>query len=615
MKTSSFILSLSSIGLAYSVKLATYNTYQLFTHSNAPKLFPQQVPAVLESDVDVFCFQELNLQRDMDSYGDAIESLYPNQFSELDITDAPTASSSQCTQEQLDVLNGPVAQYCAQYFDGSAAFAYCLAAAAAPFGQPDAYDILAYSPCAGCLGIFGGVQPQLTQLYPELNLENATSFCSATPEPFQSLNYNVLDGLLIATKEGYDILDQWSFELPSWLFLPRRVNVAQICVSEGYDGECEQSIIFGCTHLGATGFASDTGTPQLPSQIGSESISSHVGLNRLQSQKVVDEIFNENILDTLGIDEDDNNVVGVFLAGDINTGQMFNRCDVDGADNCVAGVDEPLNPFQVFTDSGLIDAPDLMYPGGPPKQPDILCTSCLNEASDDYNPLADDDSGQFISDPETSRDLDHILVQDGFCRFKPVSLERAFLEKYDDLIEEGQSVPASDHYAVVLEVDFSPPRGQGGMGNRPRGYRGRGGRGPRRLRRKGAKGKGPGRGGRSSSDGGKSGDGTCRVSPPPRPPTGNGGFGGRGGKGPSGKGRFGTSNGMMDIQNELSENGLNGENNTNTVVISQQMVYGIIGVVALLLIINVICLGYQNCCVNQKKRQYSKVAFTSDEEI
>lgn len=591
------LFSLSTIGLVFSLKLGTYNTYQLFSHSNAADLLPAQIPQLLGSDIDVLCLQELNLAATVEGYSAAIKSVYPNQFSSLPSDRRRRLQNSQCTTEQIAILNGPAGQACAAYFDGSAAFAYCLATVSGA-----AYDAIAYSSCAGCVGIFAGVQPQLGGAYP-FSLAGAVAFCSAVPPfpPFDTLDFTVYDGLLIATKAEYPIIDTFSYDLPSWLFLPRKVNVAQICVTQDGD-DCTESIIFGCTHLGATGFKNDVGTPQLPSQIGDEPVTSHVGLNRLQSQRIVDELFNDNIVDNLGI-TDNSEVVGVFLAGDINTGQLFNRCEYDeandgnvNADNCVLGTDDPLNPFEVFTDNGLIDAPDLRYSGGRDNQPQVLCTSCLDETSvlNDYNPLADDDfggdsGGQFISDPATTRDLDHILVQDGYCYFRPVSLQRAFLQKYDDLIDkpssiyDDESVPASDHYAVVLEIELRSGNPKGSKG--PKGAKGsKGSKGPKGG--KGAKGRGPkGSKGRKNRN---RGQGKCLQSPP--------GY-----------------NGMMDIQNKLNEYGLN--DNTNAWAISSQTVYGIFAIVVSLLIINLICLGYSNCCTQNRKRKYNKVAFTSDEEI
>ena len=241
------IVLLSFIGLVLSIKLASYNTYQLFTHTNRGYLLEPQIAAVLESGIDVFCFQELNLASDVDSYGAEIESVYPNveqhQFTRLNVleSDAFTTPRVPCDQQQIDILTSQCALICSEFFDGGLGFAYCLATVC-----PDLHDNIAYTECAGCVGLFAGFQPNTPF---NLTLDGAVQFCQL---PHEFL-FDVHDGLLIATKEDFPITNTWTFDLPSWLFLPRRVNIAQIDVcseTNPGDDDCTDSIIFGCTHMG-----------------------------------------------------------------------------------------------------------------------------------------------------------------------------------------------------------------------------------------------------------------------------------------------------------------------------------------------------------------------------
>ena len=111
--------------------------------------------------------------------------------------------------------------------------------------------------------------------------------------------------------------------------------------------------------------------------------------------------------------------------------------------------DAQVNPYDIFADNDLVDARDITKPNE-----GIKCTSCIDPADDDFNPLAVDEGDTFLTDPETSRDLDHIFVQNGYCQhFKTVKFAREFMDKIVEL-DNGTLVPASDHYAVTLDVEF-----------------------------------------------------------------------------------------------------------------------------------------------------------------
>ncbi len=157
-------------------------------------------------------------------------------------------------------------------------------------------------------------------------------------------------------------------------------------------------------------------------------------MNRFQTQYILDNIYNDDILTTLGRDDNADNIFGVFLTGDTNNGQLFSRCDFEvtpgnvNADNCDVPQNE-LNPFDLFAENGFIDGPDITWKAK--ANEGVKCTSCIDPAQDDFNSLAVDEDGiGFITDPSSTRDLDHILVQDGYCKnYQQVAFAREFLDK------------------------------------------------------------------------------------------------------------------------------------------------------------------------------------------
>ena len=104
-------------------------------------------------------------------------------------------------------------------------------------------------------------------------------------------------------------------------------------------------------YIEPTPYTDDTNVVQSP-RLNEPSITSHVGLNRLQTQFIIDNIFNDDILTTLEVETDENNVFGVFLMGDMNNGELLSRCEYlddegnNNADNCELPDDAPLNPYK-----------------------------------------------------------------------------------------------------------------------------------------------------------------------------------------------------------------------------------------------------------------------------
>eukprot|EP01084_Bolivina_argentea_P158485 276067_1 len=223
---------------------------------------------------------------------------------------------------------------------------------------------------------------------------------------------------------------------------------------------CTDSVILGCTHIEPTGYSVDNNVPQAP---GSGIVgSSHMAVNRAQTEYILDEIFNDDLLTTLGIEDNADNIQGVFLGGDLNTGQLFDRCTyAPEPDDCRDGNDVLLdNIFDSFADGDMIDAPDVKYKEDPVYDPDVVCTYCLDDSQTDFNDLSPDESNAFINDASTTRDVDHILVQDGYCgNFKALSFERIFMDKIVTLDGYTNPVPMSDHYGVALEIEFKNNKG------------------------------------------------------------------------------------------------------------------------------------------------------------
>ncbi len=143
----------------------------------------------------------------------------------------------------------------------------------------------------------------------------------------------------------------------------------------------------------------------------------------MQTKYILNNIFNDNILNNLGIVNKDN-IFGVFLLGDTNSGTFFDRCnypnpcngepiDAITADDCIDKNGQKYeNVFNLFEKSNLINAPNIKYePHSLNFEP--LCTQCTNPNVENYNPLIDSSSDYFIYDPNIQLDLDHIFIQGG----------------------------------------------------------------------------------------------------------------------------------------------------------------------------------------------------------
>ena len=143
---------------------------------------------------------------------------------------------------------------------------------------------------------------------------------------FDQYLFNYTDGVAIASR--YPIVNTWSFQLPAWLFVPKSVEMVEVNVcaeTNPDDPDCIDSVVVGCTHLHpGLDEPDDINITQSP-LLAVDWVTSHNGLNRYQIQSVLD-IFDDGLLETLGRTDDADSILGVFFMGDMNNGQMFERC-------------------------------------------------------------------------------------------------------------------------------------------------------------------------------------------------------------------------------------------------------------------------------------------------
>jgi len=461
---------------ALSIKLGSFNTFQVPSNTYAPSLAPYQLEALSASDIDVLCLQEMFLPNTTIEYLTALAELgnYTDSFSMLDVLSPSdlTVPRTPCLGSSVpDALTSTCSDtYCRTYYDdyGSAeGYAYCMAQAC-----PDEFAQFRFTECVSCVGAYLTVHAALGPFaaalgYPDVDLESGINFCNAPlSNPTLGLNFdeylfNNTDGLAIASR--YPIVNTWSVQLPAWLFVPRRVALAEIDVcseTRPGDAECDDSIVVGCTHLhSGIDIFNDVGVVQSP-LLDVNWVTSHNGLNRYQTEYVLQNLYNDDLLVTLGREDDADSILAVFLMGDTNNGQMFDRCSYTESpvDNCD---EEPTNNFDLFAAGGLIDAPNLVRGlSGNVSALELRCTWCVDDSRDDFNEFtyAKTVESGIINSPESSCDVDHILIQQGYeGNIASAVFEREFMEAIvEDVNPLGinGAVTMSDHYGVSLTIEF-----------------------------------------------------------------------------------------------------------------------------------------------------------------
>ncbi len=289
-----FFATLITYGL--SIKIASYNPYQILTNSLASTIRDPGIAQIANSDLDVICLQEMNDWATMVDYLTKIDGVgYTEQFSLIDIqsqyapqTLIPPRNQPACDTQQVAALtvNCPS---CAPLY-GDTAFGACLATAC-----PSEWDKVMYTECIGCLALYPGIQPllagvaagvaaQIAQLTAAgvpasdptlqalqglaallaaytLDLNGAAAFCLNPPDlsafpggvNFQNFNYNITEGTAIVSKPIYPIKNTWSYILEAWIIADRRLNIAEIDICHDTDpnnADCKDSIIVGCVHFG-----------------------------------------------------------------------------------------------------------------------------------------------------------------------------------------------------------------------------------------------------------------------------------------------------------------------------------------------------------------------------
>ena len=445
---------------APSLKIGSFNTFQFFQNEHASVLADTQIPVVSASDIDVLCLQELMTPAQTMGYLSALSSFggYTHSFSMMDVL-APEdlqTPRTPCTDSEVvpAMLSSCSDTYCRTFMDDhqyTEAYAACMATAC-----PAEFDVIRFQECSNCVG---SVIPMMG------SLDAAIAFCGAPPGGYGQYLFNLTDGAVIVSRDEYPITNTWSFEIPSWLFIQRRVHIAEISICAETDpenAECTDSIIVGCTHFHpGSDILDDTNMVQTSDLWGTD-VTSQLGLNRYQTEYVLNNIMNQDILTTLGREDNSENVFGVFLVGDTNNAQMFDRCSYTDSlvDNCLG--EDPSNPFALFSDGGFVDAPDLDFELNAAAS--VECTFCLDPSRQDFNALTFakmEASGGVIYGAEASSDLDHILVQQGYTqKMSFVSFQREFMEQNIDGIAGfiNETVPMSDHYGVSLVVEFNDPQ-------------------------------------------------------------------------------------------------------------------------------------------------------------
>ena len=474
----SLIFTLIHFECILSIKLGSYNTLQTSVYGSS--LRDSQIQQLSDSDIDVLCLQELFLGNTTMKYLSDLQEHggYVHSFSMMDILSPQDLQipRTPCLNEP-DIAGAFTSDcsdtHCRSLYDDeedTLGYAQCMAREC-----PSEFTTMQYRECTACMAAFvpflqSAGDYAASMGFPDITIEDALRFCEDPPDlslipipgfiDLASILYNFTDGMAIAASSEYPIRNTWSFVIPSYLVIQERLYIAEIDIcaeTQHEDAECTDSIIVGCAHFNAVDVLNDTDIVQSP-QLEDDSVTSNVGLNRFQTEYVLEHIFNDDILSTLGREDAAENVFGVFLMGDMNSGEMFDRCGYarSPSDGCGEG-DTPSNPFRLFADGGFVDGPRLADSA-------VLCTFCLNETSHDFNVLAQvsNINGGFISTAEASCDLDHVLVQEGYsANFKTAHFEREFIQKTVEGIQGviDENVPASDHYAVRLEIEFEPEGG------------------------------------------------------------------------------------------------------------------------------------------------------------
>ena len=258
------IFFVSLIVYVGSIKIGTYNTFQIVTNPLALRLRDRQIAQIGDSDIDVLCLQELLTLPDIFDYTTKLASVgFTNSFSQFNIQSEISPQNLDipripCNELEINALNSTcgIISNCQKLYSESSYYDYaqCMA-----LYCPSDYDKLLYSECVGCLMIYPIIQESILSIPRRYtsDFNGAAAFCFNPPSlsdfDFQDILYNLTDGAVITTRSDYRIKNTWSFILPSWLFIEKRLQIAEIDICKETDpnnADCQDSIIVGCTHLG-----------------------------------------------------------------------------------------------------------------------------------------------------------------------------------------------------------------------------------------------------------------------------------------------------------------------------------------------------------------------------
>eukprot|EP01083_Nonionella_stella_P085402 236830_1 len=189
-----------------SIKIGSYNTFQIPSNPIASSIIGPQLTHVGASDIDVLCLQELTFPHTIQGYTQALNGAgFTHSFSTLDVWKPEDLDTPRtpCNSEELSAITSECATtYCnAVYPMNAFMFVGCFATYC-----PAEFAKILYDDCFGCFFTYLTLQPQLAAwgltAY-SLDVTGASLFCGNPPPPYNSILYNLTDGAVIMSRTNY----------------------------------------------------------------------------------------------------------------------------------------------------------------------------------------------------------------------------------------------------------------------------------------------------------------------------------------------------------------------------------------------------------------------------
>jgi len=410
----------SVLAISNALNVAFYNTNQERNmlesvndiSGNSP---PAQQTAQIEElkresselALDVLCLSNLYTAKQLDSYRESLSELYPYSFSQLDVkpeSDFETPrtpctafdylrfeSGGECTQEQWLKCDEVLRAEGTNVLDAQ----ICLAEEC-----PLNMEQVQYSECKACLNIF----TEANNWDPDAAGQAVGLAMYACSMP-QDRVMNFTDGVMILSK--HEIKWSMSMPLPSFIFHEQRLNMVQVGVDDN-------DVLVSCLSMNPTTYKdNERSYVAVSEQQRNGGISSHVELNQLQIEEMMKHINYDYVDAEAGKTK--------ILMGDLGVGETWN-----------------VDNFYEITYEGFDS-----YGEG-------ACTFCVDQEQDDgtYNALAAEPQSLF--DSESSKDLDHILLNDASDRYTVQGYSRFMSATYQ--AENGEQLPYSSRWGVVMQL-------------------------------------------------------------------------------------------------------------------------------------------------------------------